>query len=121
MKRARIVQFGIAAQDPRSLAEFYRRVFGWESGSFQTHKSEVFVVQDIGGDVRARIAVPHLTEKVTSGFVCTVAVDSSAATRDLVIANGGKVIQEIPFIEGVGGSVTFEDPEGNLVNAMQFK
>ena len=53
-----------------------------------------------------------------SGFEVTVAVESVEALAAVVVANGGVIIDRMPFVAGVGGRLRFTDAEGNVVTAM---
>jgi len=50
----------------------------------------------------------------------TVAVDDLAATRDAVLAAGGRITMEPFHIDGVGTLIWIEDTEGNRVGAMKY-
>ena len=41
-------------------------------------------------------------------------------TAAAVKLHGGRVVEHIPFIKGVGGLLRFEDPAGNMVQAAQM-
>jgi predicted enzyme related to lactoylglutathione lyase len=121
------VQFAIYARDPRRVAAFYRAVFGWESNSFlvsaEPGGTEVHVIEGLAAndtDLRARIETPPETEPRASGFECTIAVESIEAVTAAVLANGGTIIDGMPFVPGVGARLRVADPEGNVVTAMQF-
>jgi len=125
-RSGKVVQLAIYARDPRSVAAFYRAVFGWESGSFvvptEEGVTEVHVIEDLvtnEKNLRARIETPPKTGRVT-GCECTIAVESVETVAAAVLANGGTIIDEMPFVPGVGARLRFADPEGNLVTAMQF-
>ena len=54
------------------------------------------------------------------GFEATMAVEDIAATKATIEAAGGRIVMPQVYIEGVGKLIYFEDPEGNLVGAMQY-
>ena len=118
--KAKVVQFEISARDPGRLAAFYDAVLGWEGELFEAGGSDVFVLEGLANDLRARIERSVGERDKLSGFECTVAVSSVQAVATRVVANGGSIIDAQPFIEGVGGLVRFADPEGNVITAMQF-
>jgi predicted enzyme related to lactoylglutathione lyase len=37
-----------------------------------------------------------------------------------VVAHGGKILREGHFVPGIGQLIRFEDPEGNVVAAMEY-
>ena len=53
-------------------------------------------------------------------FECTVAVDSIDETERAVLANGGTIVMPRSVIVGVGTLIFFQDPEGNVLGAIQF-
>jgi uncharacterized protein len=55
-----------------------------------------------------------------TGFEATFDVDDIAATKAAIEAAGGRIVMPQVYIEGVGKLIYFEDPEGNLVGAMQY-
>jgi hypothetical protein len=54
------------------------------------------------------------------GLEATMAVEDVAAAAASIVAAGGTIVMPEVYIEGVGKLVYFEDPEGNLVGAMQY-
>lgn len=126
-RSGKVIQLAIHARDPRSAAAFYREVFGWESTSFvesaEPQSAEVFIVENLAAsdtELRARIEMAPETGPRASGFEVTVAVESVEALAAVVVANGGVIIDRMPFVAGVGGRLRFTDAEGNVVTAMQF-
>jgi len=123
----KVVQFAIYARDPERVAAFYRAVFGWEITSLpvsaEPGATEVHIVEGLAADdadLRARIETPPDIQLGTSGFECTIAVESVETVRVAVLANGGSIIDGMPFVPGVGARLRLADPEGNTVTAMQF-
>ena len=55
-----------------------------------------------------------------AGFEATMAVEDLDATMAAIEAAGGRIVAPPFYIEGVGRLAYFEDPEGNLVGAMQY-
>ena len=51
---------------------------------------------------------------------CSIAVDDVGATARAIEDHGGKVTMRPFVIENVGTLIMFEDPEGNVVGAMQY-
>src|SRR5712692_11956066 len=95
-------------------AEFYKRVFGWNirkrgdgSTSFDDTVDEVSGTWVTGRPPAAR-----------PGLLFYVMVDSVAATLDVIVANGGEMVQSIG---GNAPEITarFRDPAGNVIGLFQ--
>ena len=54
-------------------------------------------------------------------FDCTIAVDDLDSVARAVEANGGRITMTRAPIPTVGVLIRFEDPEGNMVAAMQYE
>jgi predicted enzyme related to lactoylglutathione lyase len=110
----KICYIEIPATDIARSAEFYRRVFGWKvrrrgdgSTAFDDATGEVS-----GSWVLARppAAMP--------GLLVYVMVDSVAATVDLVVANGGEIVQPLG-VDAPEITARFSDPAGNVIGLYQ--
>jgi predicted enzyme related to lactoylglutathione lyase len=117
-----VVHFAIHAADLSRARRFYERVFGWR---FEAWGPPDFFRIHTGttGDPGIEGALERRHEPLaggSTGFTCTIAVADVAATRRVLEEAGGKVTYagEIPT---VGSIVQFEDPEGNVVSAMQYE
>jgi hypothetical protein len=102
------------ATDIARSAEFYKRVFGWNirkrgdgSTSFDDTVGEVSGTWVIG---RPPAAKP--------GLLFYVMVDSVAACLDVIVTNGGEIVQPIG---GDAPEITarFRDPGGNVIGLFQ--
>src|SRR5216684_4360115 len=104
----------IPATDIARSADFYRRVFGWQirqrgdgSTAFDDSVGEVSGTWVVG---RAPAANP--------GLLIYVMVDSVAAALDLVVANGGEIVQPIGA-DAPEITARFRDPGGNVIGLYQ--
>lgn len=119
---ANLSHFAINADDIEESRRFYGSVFGW---SFHAWGPPGFYQIETGTDaepgVRGALQERRdLLDHPTSGLECTFAVDDVDATREAVIAAGGRIAMERFTISGVGHLIAFEDPSGNAVLAMQY-
>ena len=118
-----VQHFAINADDLDRARAFYEHVFGWR---FEAWGPPDFFQIVSGSDEQPGIrgALQKRREiapgKVVHGFECTVAVADVDSVVASVTANGGRVLMEKTTIAGVGDLVFFEDPEGNVVGAMQY-
>jgi hypothetical protein len=104
----------IPATDIARSADFYRQVFGWRLRERADGRT---AFDDGVGEVSGEWVVgrPPSTQP---GLLVYIMVDSVAATVDLIIANGGEIVQPIgadaPEITG-----RFRDPAGNVIGIYQ--
>jgi predicted enzyme related to lactoylglutathione lyase len=102
------------ATDIARSADFYKRVFGWnirQSGDGSTS------FDDGVGEVSGRWVLGR-PPSPTPGLLIHIMVDSVAKTLDLVVANGGAIVQPIG---GDAPEITarFRDPGGNVLGLYQ--
>ncbi|MGF1507950.1 MAG: VOC family protein [Myxococcota bacterium] len=117
----RISHFAVNADDIDRAKQFYEAVLGWSitpwgpPGFFQIDTGE----GGLRGALQQRREIRP--GKPMFGFECTVAVSDIAKLEAEVVANGGRIVMEKATIAGVGHLVFFEDPEGNIVGAMEYE
>ncbi|HEY3620558.1 MAG TPA: VOC family protein [Candidatus Sulfotelmatobacter sp.] len=109
----KICYIQIPAIDIARSADFYHRVFGWNIR--QREHGTAF--DDGVGEVSGEWVVdrPPATQP---GLLIYIMVDSVSATVDLIMANGGEIVQP------VGGdapemTARFRDPAGNVIGIYQ--
>jgi hypothetical protein len=102
------------AIDIARSAQFYQRVFGWNvrkrgngSTAFDDTTSEVSGSWVLG---RPPAASP--------GLLFYIMVDSVAATIDVIVANGGEIVQPIGM-DAPEITARFRDPGGNVISLYQ--
>lgn len=122
MSRATLSQVEIAAPDPLRAAEFFHRVFGWDSGAVPWE-----------GPTYLRLFPPPGTEPVGAGILApdatgildrltlVVRIDGEplAAVLERVRAAGGQVALEPIPISTSGLYARFFDPDGNSFGLWQ--
>ena len=114
MANGKVCYIEIPTTDIARSAEFYQRVFGWGvrrrgdgSTAFDDTTGEVSGSWVLG---RPPAAVP--------GLLVYIMVDSVAATVDLVVANGGEIVQPIG-VDAPEITARFRDPAGNVIGLYQ--
>lgn len=116
-----LTHFAINTDDVDATQAFYASVFGWQ---FQDYGPPGFVqiLDESGNDPVGAIQQRRqlLDNAPTRGFECSFGVDNVGATRDRVLAAGGRILMEKYTISGVGHLIAFEDPGGNPVLAMEY-
>ena len=110
----KICYIEIPATDIARSANFYRRVFGWHirqrgdgSTAFDDTVGEVSGTWVLG---RSPASQP--------GLLVHIMVDSAAATIDVIVANGGEIVQPIGA-DAPEITARFRDPAGNVIGLYQ--
>jgi predicted enzyme related to lactoylglutathione lyase len=117
---ATLRHLAINANDVQRARTFYESVFGWRfepwgpPDYYQARQAGEGFVMALQG--RRELEPGALMR----GLEATLAVDDITAAKAAIVAAGGRVVTTEYYIEGVGKLVYFEDPEGNLVGAMQY-
>ena len=109
----KICYIQIPAIDIARSADFYHRVFGWNIR--QREHGAAF--DDGVGEVSGEWVVDR-PPGTQPGLLIYIMVDSVAATVDLIMANGGEIVQPVG---GDAPEITarFRDPAGNVIGIYQ--
>jgi len=114
LKNGKICYIEIPATDIARSAAFYQRAFGWV---IRTRGDGSTAFDDAVGEVSGSwvLGRPPAT---APGLMVYIMVDSVAATLDLILANGGEIVQPIG---GDAPEITarFRDPAGNVIGLYQ--
>jgi predicted enzyme related to lactoylglutathione lyase len=115
--------FSINASDVPRARKFYEQTFGWHfepwgPPNFYLIKTGTPESPGVGGALQGRREI--VDGKPIYGFECSLGVDSIDETIAAIEANGGKIVMPKFHIPTVGTLIYFEDPEGNIVGAMQY-
>src|SRR5881398_2013116 len=110
----KICYIEMPATDIARSADFYQRVFGWK---IRRRGDGSTAFDDTTGQVSGTwvLGRPPASKP---GLLFYVMVDSVAATIDVIVANGGKIVQPIG---GDAPEITarFRDPVGNVIGLYQ--
>ncbi len=122
MPRATLSQIEVAAPDPRRAAEFFHRVFGWESMTVPWEgPTYLRLLPPPGAEpVGAGILVPDATgilDRLT--LVVRIEGEPLAAVLERVRSAGGQVALEPIPISTSGLYARFFDPDGNSFGLWQ--
>jgi predicted enzyme related to lactoylglutathione lyase len=116
MPRATLSQVEIASPDPGRAAEFFRRVFGWDSMSVPWDgPAYVRLLPPEGGEpVGAGILAPDKTG-ILDRLTVVIRIEGEPLETVLarVTAAGGEVALEPMKITATGHYARFFDPDGN--------
>lgn len=114
LANGKICYIEMPATDIARSAEFYKRVFGWnirQRGDGHT------AFDDTTGEVSGTWVLGRPPASAP-GLLVYVMVDSVAATVDLIVANGGVIVQPIGA-DAPEITARFRDPGGNVVGLYQ--
>jgi len=110
----KICYIQIPATDIARSADFYQRVFGW---NIRQRGDGATAFDDGVGEVSGEWVLGRRPAS-EPGLLVYIWVESVAATIDVIIANGGDIVQPIG---GDPGEITarFRDPAGNVIGIYQ--
>jgi uncharacterized protein len=114
MANGKICYIEIPTTDIARSAEFYQRVFGW---NVRRRGDGSTAFDDTTGEVSGSWVLARQPAAVP-GLLVYVMVDSVAATVDLVVANGGEIVQPIG-VDAPEITARFRDPGGNVIGLYQ--
>lgn len=122
-----VVHFEMPAEDRNRMAEFYTKVFGWQTQMLGPEMGEYVLLTTTESDENG----PKQPGAINGGFFpkapdvpaqhpsVVIAVDDIEASMKKVTNAGGKIIGEPHDIPGVGKHAYIQDTEGNIVSMLQ--
>jgi predicted enzyme related to lactoylglutathione lyase len=110
----KICYIEIPAADIARSAEFYKSVFGW---NIRRNKEGRTSFDDGVGEVSGAW-VTGRPAATAPGLMLYVMVDDAAATLDLIVGNGGEIVQPIGA-DAPEITARFRDPGGNWIGIYQ--
>ncbi len=122
-----VVHFEMPAKDTKAMADFYSKVFGWDTQiGGPEYGGYVTVITTPTPQVGGRPTDPGA---INGGFFpstdsndhpsVVIAVEDIKAKIEEVKAAGGKIIGEVADIPMVGLYISFIDPSGNKTSLLQ--
>ena len=123
-----VVHFEMPAENRKRMAEFYTKVFGWQTQQLGSDMGEYVLVTTTESDETGR---PKMGGAINGGFYqktddpvsnhpsVVIAVDDINESVQKIKNGGGKVLGEVMQIPGIGSYVSFLDTEGNRVGVLQ--
>ena len=123
-----VVHFEMPAEDRKRMADFYSKVFGWQTKLLGEEMSNYVTVSTTESDENGR---PKMAGAINGGFYpkqkdwpaqypsIVIAVDNIRESIRNVTEAQGKVLGEPMDIPGIGTYVSFIDTEGNRVSLLQ--
>jgi uncharacterized protein len=123
-----VVHFEMPAEDSKRMADFYKKVFGWEAQIQGEEMGNYVVVTTTPAGDNGR---PKMPGAINGGFYPTtkdmppqhpsivIAVDDIHESIKNIKESGGKVLGEPNEIPGIGLYISFIDTEGNRCSVLQ--
>ncbi|KAB1197486.1 MULTISPECIES: VOC family protein [Haloferax] len=122
---ARVVHFDIDADDPERAIAFYSEVFGWEFEKWDGPMDYWLVTTGdpdtpgIDGGLAVRSGPAPDDDTPASAYTCTIDVDDVDSVVQSVAEHGGRVVDDVQTIPGVGRLASCVDTEGNRFGVME--
>jgi uncharacterized protein len=114
LANGKICYLEIPAVDITRSADFYTKVFGWQTRK----RGDGRLAFDDGTGEVSGTWVTGRRPSTDAGLLIYVMADSVANTLDAVIANGGKIVQPIG-VDAPEITARIHDPAGNLIGLYQ--
>jgi predicted enzyme related to lactoylglutathione lyase len=123
-----VVHFEMPAENMQRIADFYSKVFGWQTQMMGEEMGNYVVVTTSEADDNGR---PKMPGTINGGFYpkyegkppyCpsfVIAVDDINETLRKIREANGKVLGEPVEIPGVGTYISFIDTEGNRLSILK--
>jgi predicted enzyme related to lactoylglutathione lyase len=123
-----VVHFEMPAGDNKRMADFYTRVFGWQTQQLGEEMGNYVTVSTTETDENGR---PKMPGTINGGFYprkedwpaqypsIVIAVEDILKSIRMVTEEGGTVSGEPMMIPGIGWYVSFFDTEDNRVSLLQ--
>jgi predicted enzyme related to lactoylglutathione lyase len=123
-----VVHFEMPADDRERMAEFYSKVFGWQTKFFGKEMGNYVTVATTETDKNGIITEPGA---INGGFYpkgqsnssncpsIVISVDDVKEHVKLIQQSGGEVLGKPVNIPGIGLYVSFRDTEGNICSILQ--
>ena len=114
LANGKICYIELPAVDVGRSADFYRAVFGWNV----RRRGDGHLAFDDGTGEVSGTWISGRPPASDPGLLVYIMVDSVEATADLVVANGGEIVQPIGA-DAPEITARFRDPAGNVIGLYQ--
>src|SRR6478736_7920945 len=114
LANGKICYIEMPTTDIARSAAFYQKVFGW---NVRKRGNGSTAYDDTTGEVSGSWVLGR-PPAASPGLLFYIMVDSVAATIDVIVANGGEIVQPIGM-DAPEITARFRDPGGNVVGLYQ--
>jgi len=116
---ARVVHFEIPADNPERVAEFYKKVLGWEIQKWEGPMDYWLISTGKDSEPGIHGGIARNKDRPASGVLVTAQVDSVDDCLKKIVTAVGSIVVPKRAIPGVGYQAHFRDPEGNVIGIME--
>lgn len=116
---SRVVHFEMVGEDPERMAKFYADAFGWQASKWDGPMEYWFVTTGEPGTPGIDGGFGRRSAPDEQGTTNTIEVADAQAALAAVKKAGGKVVNPLHAIPGVGWQAYCEDTEGNVFGIHQ--
>ena len=114
-ENGKICYIEIPAADVERSADWYKRVFGWQ---IRKTKEGRTAFDDAVGEVSGAWVLGRAPSTLVGLMVYIMVNDAAVATLELIVAQGGKIVQPIGA-DAPEITARFSDPFGNIFGLYQ--
>ena len=116
---SRVVHFEIPADNPDRVAEFYKKVLGWNIQKWEGPMDYWLISTGKDSEPGIHGGIARKKDRPASGVLVTAQVDSVDDSLKKIVNDGGSIVVPKRAIPGVGYQAHFRDPEGNVIGIME--
>jgi hypothetical protein len=116
---SRVVHFEIPADNPERVAEFYKKVLGWDIQKWEGPVDYWLISTGKDSEPGIHGGIARKKDRPASGVLVTAQVESVDDCLKKIIATGGSIVVPKRAIPGVGYQAHFRDPEGTVLGIME--
>ena len=116
---SRVVHFEIPADNPDRVAEFYKKVLGWNIQKWEGPMDYWLISTGKDSEPGIHGGIARKKDRPASGVLITAQVDSVDECLKKIVTAGGSIVVPKRSIPGVGYQAHFRDSEGNVIGIME--
>ena len=113
------MHFEIPADNPDRVAEFYKKVLGWNIQKWEGPMDYWLISTGKDSEPGIHGGIARKKDRPASGVLITAQVDSVDECLKKIVTDGGSIVVPKRAIPGVGYQAHFRDPEGNVIGIME--
>ena len=110
----------LMTSDPAAAAAFYGKLFGWTFDTMPMPQGDYHVVKAADTGVGGIMAFPPESPPMPPHWGCYVTVNSVDDTLVQCASLGGATLVPAMDVPGVGRMAVIKDPQGAVLNVMQY-
>lgn len=107
--------------DTKAAAEFYKKLFGWETEDMSMPGMAYTVVKTGGEGIGGIMQMPEQPEGMHPAWAVYVTVENVDESAKEAERLGGKIHEPPTDIPDVGRFAVIQDPQGAFINIIAYK